>query len=184
MQQDGDREPAIKKLLAKSRGYRERKIGKQLYGRLRQDSLRQGLKRAPPFYGNSPHAPEVRPLQRRDGRGADNRGNEDPGSALHRETELRGRESVRPGAPPYDRHRKPLKGNGRGVKPEPFHGRDVRHGEEFLYAHPPAPRQKQAQYEKNQPDVPGHPPIRTLSLSAAQVSIVPLCASANGGSSL
>src|SRR5229473_4630929 len=184
MQKDGHGEPAIEKLFAESRGNREREIGKHFHGGLRQDAFGKSLKRAPRFEGQFPRAPQVQPLKSRNRRGADNRSNKKPGSIRERQAKLGGRESVRPGAPGYHRDGEPLKGDGRSVKGESLHRADVRHGQQFLHAHSSAPRQNQAEHEKDEPDVPGHPRIRTLSASVAQVTKVRLCASTNGGTSL
>src|SRR5216683_2245854 len=184
MGEDGHGEPAIEKLLAESRCDRESKIRKQFYSGLRKNPFRNGLKRAPRFSGNSPHAPQVEPLKSRNRRGADNRGNKDYGSVRDRQTKLGGRETVRPGTPRHHRDGKPLKGNGRGIKDKPLHRADLGHGQQFFHAHSPTPRQNHAEHEKNQPEVPRHPRIRTLSASAAQVSTVLLCASTKRGTSL
>src|SRR6202521_1598668 len=173
MDEDGHGEPAIEKLLAESRRNREREIGKQLHRGLWQDPFRNGLKRAPRFDGNSPYTPQVQPLKSRNGRGADNRGNKNPGSVMDRQTKLGGRKSVRPRTPCHDSDGKPLKGDGRGVQPKPLHRVDVWQRQQFLHAHSSAPRQNHAEHEKDEPNVPGHPRIRTLSASVAQVTKVP-----------
>src|SRR6266481_4420415 len=138
MGEDGHDESAVEELLAESRGNRQGEIGKQLYGGLRQESFRDGLNGAPRSDRNSPHAPQVQPLESRRGR----------------------------------------------VKDEALHRGDLRKRQQFLHARPPAPRQDQAEHQEDYPSVPRHPRIRTLSTSAAQVSIVLLRASANGGTSL
>src|SRR6266851_943997 len=173
MDEDSHGEPAIEKLLTKSRCHCEREIGEQLHRGLRQDPFRDGLKRAPGFDGYSPHAPQVHPLKSRDRRGADNRGNKNSGSVMDRQTKLGGSETVHPCTPCHHRDGKPLKGNGRGIKGKPLCRADVWHRQQFLHAHTPAPRQNQAKHEKDEPDVPGHPRIRTLSTSVAQVTKVP-----------
>src|SRR6266849_9061856 len=184
MGEDGHGEPAIEELLTESRCSRESKIRKQFYSGLRKNPFRNGLKRAPRFNRNSPHAPQVQPLKSCNGRGANDRGDKNPASIMDSQTKLGGRESVRPGTPCHHRAGKPLKGNGRGIKDKPLHRADLGHGEQFFHAHSSTPRQNQAEHEKNQPEVPRHPRIRTLSASAAQVSTVLLCASTKRGTSL
>src|SRR6266481_10065881 len=173
MDEDGHDEPAIEKLLAESRCDRESKIRKQFYRGLRKNPFRNGLKRAPRFSGNSPDAPEVQPLKGGNRRGANNRGDKNSGSIMDRQTKLGGRETVRPGTPCHHRDGKPLKGNGRGIKDKPLHRADLGHDQQFFHAHSSTPRQNQTEHEKDEPDVPGHPRIRTLSASAAQVTEVP-----------
>src|SRR5712664_3658544 len=119
MGEDGHGEPAIEKLLAESRRDREREIGKQFHRGLRQDPFRNGLNRAARFGENSPHAPQVQPLMSGNGRGADKRGEKNPGSVMDRHTMLGGRKSVGPGTPRHYGDGKPLKGDGRGVKSKP-----------------------------------------------------------------
>src|SRR5216683_3438068 len=80
MGEDGHGEPAIEKLLAESRCDRESKIRKQFYSGLRKNPFRNGLKRAPRFSGNPPHAPEVQPLKGGNRRSADNGSDKDAGS--------------------------------------------------------------------------------------------------------
>src|SRR6266550_331044 len=173
MCKDGHGETAIQELLAKSRCNRQRQIGEQLHGGLRQDPFGDGLKRASRFYGNSPHAPQVQPLKGGNGRGADKRGNQSPGSAMDRQTKLRGRESVRPGTPCHHRDGQPLKGHGRSVKRKPFHRANAWHRQQLPHAHSPAPRQNQGEHEKDEPDVPRHQRMRTLPVWVAQVTNVP-----------
>src|SRR5260370_2557964 len=173
MEEDGHGEPAIENLLTESRGNRQRKIGKQFHLGLRQDPLCKGLNRAPRFNRNSPHAPQVQPLKRRNRCGADNRGSKNPGSIMHRQTKLGGRKSVRPCAPCHNCDGKPLKRNSRRVEGEALHRADVWQRQQFLHAHSSAPRQNHAEHKENQPDVPGHPRMRTLSAAVAQVTKVP-----------
>src|SRR5260370_25600986 len=168
-------EPAIEELLAESRCDRESKIRKQFYRGLRKNPFRNGLKRAPRFSGNLPHAPQVEPLKSSNRRGANNRGDKNSGSIMDRQTKLGGRETVRPGTPCHHRDGKPLKGNGRGIKDKPHHRADLGHGQQFFHAPSSTPRHNHAECQKNPPEVPVHPRIRTLSASAAQVSTVLLC---------
>src|SRR5712664_4390550 len=79
---------------------------------------------------------------------------------------------MRPSAPRHHRRGQPLKANRRGVQNETLHRADLRHRHQLLQARATAPRQNHAKNEKNQSDVPRHPPIRTLSISCAQVSEV------------
>src|SRR5260370_2321143 len=166
-------EPTIEKLLAESCCHCKDEIGNQLHSGLRENPLRDGLQRPPSLKGHFTDAPQVQPLKSRNRRGAENRGNKNPGSVLDRQTKLGSRKSVRPGAPSHHCYGEPLKGNGRGVKGDPLHPADVWHRQQFLHARSSAPRQNHAEHKKNQPDVPGHPRIRTLSLSAAHVPKVP-----------
>src|SRR6266852_1449423 len=184
MGEDGHGEPAIEKLLAEPRCDREGKIRKQFYSGLRKNPFRNGRKRAPRCSGNPPHAPQVEPLKSRNRRSANNRGDKNSGSIMDRQTKLGGCETVRPGTPCHHHDGKPLKGNGRGIKDKPLHRADFGHGQQFFHAHSSTPRQNHAECEKNQPEVPRHPRIRTLSASAAQVSTVLLCASTKRGTSL
>src|SRR5260370_25063134 len=184
MYEDGHGEPAIQKLFAKSCGNREGEVGKQLHGRLRQDPFRKGLQRAPRFNGNSPHTPQVQPLKGGDRQGADDGGEKNPASAVNCQTKLGGRKTVRPCPPSHDRDREPLKGNGQCVERKPLRSADEWLGQQFFRPHSPAPRQNHAEHEKDQPDVPGHPRIRTLSASVAQGETAPWCASTKCGTSL
>src|SRR5258707_9064210 len=105
-------EPAIEKLLAKSRCNRERELGNQLHCGLRENPLRDGLQRPPSRKGHFTDTPQVQPLKSRNRRGAENRGNKNPGSVLDRQTKLGSRKSVRPCTPRDHRDSEPLKGNG------------------------------------------------------------------------
>src|SRR5882672_4051445 len=79
---------------------------------------------------------------------------------------------MRPSAPRHHRRGQQLKANRRGVQNETLHRADLRHRHQLLQVRATAPRQNHAKNEKNQSDVPRHPPIRTLFISCAQVSKV------------
>src|SRR5260370_32616220 len=98
---------------------------------------------------------------------------------MDRQNKLEGRETVRPCTPGHHRDGKPLEGNGRSVKGEPLHRADVWHRQQLLHANTSAPRQNQAEHEKDKPDVPGHPRMRTLSGSVPQVTKGPTSRSAS-----
>src|SRR2546429_9217146 len=70
---------------------------------------------------------------------------------------------MHPDAPPHDRNGEPLEGDGRGIKHQPLHRADLRHGQELLHARAAAPGQEYAESKEDQPEVPRHPQIRTLS---------------------
>src|SRR2546430_5896636 len=70
---------------------------------------------------------------------------------------------MHPAAPPHARKGEPLEGDGRGIKPQPLHRADLRHGQELLHARAAAPGQEYAESKEDQPEVPRHPQIRTLS---------------------
>src|SRR2546427_7066583 len=163
MYKDGHGEPAVKKFFTESRGYRKRKIGEQLHRGLRQDPFRKGLERASRFDGKFPYTPQVQPLKSRNRRGADDRGDKNSASVRNGQTKLKGRKSVSPCAPCHYSDREPLTGNGRGIERKPLRSADLRHRTQVLRPHSSTPRQDHAEHEKNQPEVPGHPRMRTLS---------------------
>src|SRR4029077_11655392 len=166
-------ESAIEKFLAEACGNGEREIGKQFHGGLRQDPFSDGLKRAPRFDRDAPYAPQVQPLESRNRRRASDRRNKNPGPIMNRQSQLGSAESVRPCAPCHNRDGNPLKGDRRGVKDEALHRADLRQRQQFLHARSPAPRHYQAEHQEDHPNVPGHPRMRTLSASVAQVTKVP-----------
>src|SRR5712664_4403314 len=163
MQKDGYREPAIEKLLAEACRNREREIGQQLNGRLRQNPFPEGLQGAPRFDGKFPYAPQVQPLKGRDYQRTSDRGDKNSASVLDCQTQLGGRESVCLCPPCHYCDGDPLKGNRRGIKGKPLRSADVWHRQKFLHAHSTTPRQNHAEHQENQPDVPRHPRMRTLS---------------------
>src|SRR2546422_8715036 len=163
MQQGGQGKPSVEKLFENSCRNREREIGEQLHRGLRQDPFRKGLERASRSEGKFPSTPQFQPLKSRNRRGPDDRGDKNSASVRNGQTKLRGRKSVSPCAPCHYCDREPLKGNGRGVERKPLRSADLRHRQQFFRPRSSTPRQDHAEHEKNQPDVPGHPRMRTLS---------------------
>lgn len=78
-----------------------------------------------------------------------------------------------PKAPRNDCRGEPLEGDGGSVEHQPLHGADARHGQQLLHALPTTPREKHSERQEDQPEVPGHPQIRTLSERLAQGTKVP-----------
>src|SRR5260370_4514427 len=171
--EDGHGEPAVEKLFAKSCGNREREKGKEFRGGLGQDWFGEGLQKARGFTWKFPYAPQIQPLNGRDPQGADDRGEKNPASVVNCQTKLGGRKTVRPRPPSHHRDREPLKSNGGGVERKPLRSADVRHGQQLFRPHSSTPRQNHAEHQKDEPEVPRHPRMRTLSLSVAQVTRVP-----------
>lgn len=163
--QHGHRKTPIKKLFAESCCHRKYQKRKQFYRGLWQDPLRDHLNSSSRARRQPTNVPQIKPVECRNRRSADNRTNCQPGPLTGRQPQFSSRVPVNPRPPGHHRHNQPLKRNGGGVKYDPFHRPDLRHCQQCLQASPPTPWKHHAKHEKDQPDIPSHPPIRTCSRS-------------------
>src|SRR2546430_11327031 len=75
---------------------------------------------------------------------------------------------MHPDAPPHDRNGEPLEGDGRGIKHQPLHRADLRHGQELLHARAAAPGQEYAESKEDRKST-------RLNSSHSQISYAVFC---------